>query len=68
MMTVMAISDARTNLSDLVNRAAYARERIVVTSHGTPRAALISIDDLRRLEELEELLAQEADTPSPEQN
>ena len=53
-MTLISVSEAKVAFSKFVNRAAYGRERIVVTSHGQPKAALISIDDLRRLEEMEE--------------
>ena len=41
----------RQSLDDLVNRAAYGGERIVLVSRGEPRAAIISIDELRRLEQ-----------------
>jgi prevent-host-death family protein len=40
-----------------LNRAAYGKERIVVTSHDKPKAAVISIEDLRRLEWLEDVVA-----------
>jgi prevent-host-death family protein len=53
-MAMISISEAKISFSKFINRAAYGRERIVVTSHGEPRAAIISIDDLNRLEELEE--------------
>ena len=53
-MGIVSISEAKISFSKFINRAAYGRERIVVTSHGEPRAAIISIDDLNWLEELEE--------------
>jgi prevent-host-death family protein len=53
-MGIVSISEAKISFSKFINRAAYGRERIVVTSHGEPRAAIISIDDLNRLEVLEE--------------
>ncbi|NOR83771.1 MAG: type II toxin-antitoxin system prevent-host-death family antitoxin [Ardenticatenales bacterium] len=56
-MTLVSVSDAKTSFSKLINRAAYGRERIVLTSHGQPKAALVSMDDLRRLEELEDAQA-----------
>ena len=62
-MTVISLSEVKTAFSKFVNRAAYSQERIVVTSHGQPKAALISIHDLQRLEELESsLLTREAAT------
>lgn len=56
-MTVTSISELKNALSEYLNRAAYGRERIVVASRGKPKAAVISIEDLRRLEELEDALA-----------
>jgi prevent-host-death family protein len=48
----VSMTALRRNLSDLVNRAAYGGERIVLVSRGEPRAAIISIADLRQLEQL----------------
>lgn len=48
----VSMTALRRNLGDLVNRAAYAGERIVLVSRGEPRAAIIGIADLRRLERL----------------
>jgi prevent-host-death family protein len=56
-MTTTSISDLKSALSEFLNRAAYGRERIIVTSRGKPKAVLISMEDLRRLEELEEAFA-----------
>ena len=47
----VSMTALRQNLGDLVNRAAYGGERIVLVSHGEPRAAIIGIADLRRLEQ-----------------
>lgn len=48
------ISEARGEFSTLVNRAAYRQERVVLTRHGKPIAAIISTDDLELLEALED--------------
>lgn len=56
-MSRVSVTEAKRSFSELLNRAAYGQERIVVTSHSKPKAAVISIEDLRRLEELEEALA-----------
>lgn len=40
----------RVELSELVNRVAYGGERIVLTRHRRAVAALVSADDLARLE------------------
>ncbi|GGV88283.1 type II toxin-antitoxin system Phd/YefM family antitoxin [Streptomyces massasporeus] len=49
------VTQARAELADLINRVVYAGERVVVTRHGKPLVALVSADDLRRLEEAQEL-------------
>jgi prevent-host-death family protein len=46
------MTDLRQNMADLINRAAYGGERIVLVSHGEPKAAIISIEELRRLDQL----------------
>jgi len=46
------VTQARADLADLVNRVAYSGERVVLTRHGRPLAALVSAEDLERLEQL----------------
>ncbi|MFK0294234.1 type II toxin-antitoxin system Phd/YefM family antitoxin [Streptomyces sp. NPDC090442] len=45
------VTQARAELADLINRVVYGGERVVVTRHGKPLAALVSAADLERLEE-----------------
>ncbi|WFR74541.1 type II toxin-antitoxin system Phd/YefM family antitoxin [Prescottella defluvii] len=40
-------------MRELLCRAEYGRERITITRHGAPAAALVSVEDLRALEALE---------------
>ena len=56
-MSVVSVSRMKDTLSEILNRVAFGRERIVVASRGKPKAAVISIDDLQLLEELEDALA-----------
>jgi prevent-host-death family protein len=56
-MTVISVSEMKDTLSEVLNRAAYGRERIVIASRGKPKAAVIGLDDLELLEELEDALA-----------
>ncbi|MFJ5997632.1 type II toxin-antitoxin system Phd/YefM family antitoxin [Streptomyces sp. NPDC092370] len=49
------VTQARAELADLINRVVYGGERVVVTRHGKPLVALVSADDLRRLEVTQEL-------------
>ena len=61
-MPRVSVTEAKKSFSEFLNRAAYGNERIVVTSHDKPKAAVISIEDLRRLEWLEDVaVAMEAD-------
>lgn len=41
----VSIGQVKRDISELVNRVAYAGERIVLTSRGKPKAALISMED-----------------------
>ncbi|MEU1078734.1 type II toxin-antitoxin system Phd/YefM family antitoxin [Streptomyces sp. NPDC005908] len=49
------VTQARAELADLINRVVYGGERVVVTRHGKPLVALVSADDLRRLDELKDV-------------
>lgn len=53
-MTEMPISEARDHLGEVVAKVEHAHERAVLTRHGRPVAAVVSIDDLRRLEAAED--------------
>ena len=57
MMTTVSVSEMKDTLSEVLNRAAFGHERIIIASRGKPKAAVISIDDLELLEELEDVLA-----------
>jgi prevent-host-death family protein len=56
-MGVISVSQLKKQLSEYLNRAAYGHERIVVASRGKPKAAVVSVQDLELLEELEDALA-----------
>lgn len=49
----MNIVNIRSNLADALNRVAYAGERIVLERRGKSVAALVSLEDLALLEEME---------------
>lgn len=48
--TRVSIGQVKRDISELVNRVAYAGERIVLVSRGKPKAALVSVEDLEWLE------------------
>ena len=50
----MTITEARDVLGQLVGRVQYGHERIVLTRHGRPAAALVPMDDHEALERLED--------------
>ena len=56
-MVTISVSEMKDTLSEILNRAAYGRERIIIASRGRPKAAVISLEDLELLEELEDALA-----------
>jgi prevent-host-death family protein len=60
-MTTVTTKEARDQFSDLVNRAAYGKERIVLTRRGKGIAALVSLDDLQALEQMMRRLEDQAD-------
>jgi prevent-host-death family protein len=58
-MTIKA-TKARDSFGETVNRAAYGKERVVIARHGKDIVAMIPIEDLRLLEELEDRFDVEA--------
>jgi prevent-host-death family protein len=57
----VSMTELRQRLGTLVNRAAYGGERIVLVSRGEPRAAIVGIEDLRRLKQLSVSMTAESD-------
>lgn len=62
MTTSVKAEEARNKFSDLVNRAAYGHERIVVTRRGKDVAAVVPMEDLRLIEQLVEKIEDFIDT------
>src|SRR5262245_28215747 len=52
-MGTMTVAEAKNRFSDVLRRAEYGGERVIVERHGKPVAAIVSTDDLRRLEAAE---------------
>ncbi|MFN8097369.1 MAG: type II toxin-antitoxin system prevent-host-death family antitoxin [Dermatophilaceae bacterium] len=52
--SALSVADLRTGLSDAINRAAYANERVGITRRGRVTAVLIGVADLERLEAFED--------------
>jgi prevent-host-death family protein len=47
-------TDARENLADILNRVAYAKNRVRITRRGKEVAAVVPIEDLELIERLED--------------
>lgn len=53
-MIRLPASQARERFSEILNQVAFGHERAVLQRHGKDVAAVISAEDLRRFEELED--------------
>ena len=49
----ISTADARGQLSTIINRVAFGKESIILTRRGKSIAALVTMDELRLLQELE---------------
>ena len=53
-MTALAMTKAREEFAETVNRVAYTKERILVEKHGKAVVAVVPIEDLELLQALED--------------
>ena len=54
MSNKLTASEARQNFSDILNRAAFGRERVLVHRGKKPVAAIMPVEDYKFLEDLED--------------
>jgi len=54
MPTKISTADARKKFSNIINRVAFGKESIILTRRGEELAALVAMDELRLLQELED--------------
>jgi antitoxin Phd len=54
MLKKISTADARKKLANIVNRVAFGKEAFVLTRRGEALAALVSVEDLKLLQEMEE--------------
>lgn len=54
MFNKISAADARKKFANIINRVAYGKESFILTRRGEPLAAIVSIDDLKLLQEIEE--------------
>ena len=55
-MVKIALTDFRVHLSDFVNNVAYKNERLRVCKNGKPVFAVISEEDMKTFEQLEDAM------------
>lgn len=49
----VGIGEVKNKLSSIINEVVYAGKRVILNSHGRPKAAMISLDELIKFEEME---------------
>ena len=54
MLNKITTADARKKFSNIINRVAFGNESFVLTRRGEPIAALVSVEELKILQELED--------------
>ena len=54
MLNKISAADARKKFANIINRVAFGKELFVLTRRGEPLAAIVSIEDLKLLQEIEE--------------
>jgi prevent-host-death family protein len=54
MLNKITTADARKKFSNIINRVAFGEESFVLTRRGEPMAALVSMKELKLLQELED--------------
>ncbi|MFZ5759152.1 MAG: type II toxin-antitoxin system Phd/YefM family antitoxin [Thermodesulfobacteriota bacterium] len=54
MATTISTADARKHFAEIVNRVAYGHESVILTRRGENIAALVSIEELELLRNLED--------------
>jgi prevent-host-death family protein len=50
MTKAIAVAEANATLSELMSRVAHGGERIVIERHGRPMVAIVTMEDLARIE------------------
>ena len=54
MPTTISTAEARKHFADIVNKVAYGKEPVVLTRRGQEIAALVSIEELELLQQIED--------------
>ncbi len=54
MLKKISIADARKKFANIINRVAFGKESFILTRRGEALVALVSVEDLKLLQEMEE--------------
>ncbi len=54
MLNKISTADARKKFANIINRVAYGKESFVLTRRGEALAALVSVEDSKLLQEIED--------------
>lgn len=54
MLKKISTADARKKFANIINRVAFGKESFILTRRGEALAALVSVEDLKLLQEMEE--------------
>jgi prevent-host-death family protein len=53
-MPKISVAEAKSHLSEIIAKSAYNNEKFIITRRNKPVAALVSIEDLRLIEQCEQ--------------
>jgi prevent-host-death family protein len=53
-MIKISVAEAKANLSAILSKSAYSNEKFLITRRNKPIAALVSVDDLKIIEQHQE--------------
>ena len=57
----ITMTELRQGLGKLVNQAAFGKDRLILMSHGQPKAAIIGVAELEQLRQLADASTTQAD-------
>ena len=55
-MNTISTADARKDFADIINQVSYGSEQIILTRRGKEVAAIISVEELKFLQQIEDKL------------
>jgi len=53
-MNIISTADARKDFADIINKVSYGQEQIMLTRRGKEVAAIVSVEELRLLQKIED--------------